>query len=143
MVIKANLVAPMAPDTAATTHPTMLGELVKLLYERGAGEVIVGDSPGGLYTAAYLNYVYKVTGLLCPGCGNSRAAMALLGLDIRRALEYNLLFPLEFFYIAWVYFFCCRRYLKEGRFSYQPPCIAFDIFVLSLLVIWWVVRNLI
>ena len=86
---------------------------------------------------------YKVTGLLCPGCGNSRAAMALLGLDIRRALEYNLLFPLEFFYIAWVYFFCCRRYLKEGRFSYQPPCIAFDIFVLSLLVIWWVVRNLI
>ena len=86
---------------------------------------------------------YKVTGLLCPGCGNSRAAMALLGLDIRSAFRYNLLFPLEFLYIVWVYFFCCRRYLKEGRFSYQPPCIAFDIFVLSLLVIWWVVRNLI
>ena len=63
VAIKTNLVAPMAPDTAATTHPTMLGELVKLLLERGAGEVIVGDSPGGLYNATYLSYVYKVTGL--------------------------------------------------------------------------------
>ena len=57
VVIKTNLVAAMAPDTAATTHPTMLGELVKLLLERGAGEVIVGDSPGGLYNAAFVNRV--------------------------------------------------------------------------------------
>lgn len=63
VVIKTNLVAAMAPDTAATTHPTMLGELVKLLLERGAGEVIVGDSPGGLYNAAFVNRVYKVTGM--------------------------------------------------------------------------------
>lgn len=63
VVIKANLVAPMAPETAATTHPTLLWELIRLLLERGAREVIVGDSPGGLYTATYLNYVYKVTGL--------------------------------------------------------------------------------
>lgn len=63
VAIKTNLVSAMAPDTAATTHPTMLGELVKLLFERGVGEVIVGDSPGGLYTAAYVNHVYRVTGM--------------------------------------------------------------------------------
>lgn len=63
VAIKTNLVSAMAPDTAATTHPTMLGELVKLLFERGAKEVIVGDSPGGLYTAAFVGRVYKVTGM--------------------------------------------------------------------------------
>ena len=52
IVIKANLVSFMSPDAAATTHPTMLCELVRLLRERGA-EVVVGDSPGGLYNAAF------------------------------------------------------------------------------------------
>ena len=86
---------------------------------------------------------HKVTGLLCPGCGNSRAALALLRLDVAGALAYNLLFPLEFFYLAWVYFCCCRQYLKTGKFTYRPPFIAADIAILILLVLWWVVRNLI
>jgi uncharacterized protein (DUF362 family)/Pyruvate/2-oxoacid:ferredoxin oxidoreductase delta subunit len=63
IAIKANLVSAMAPETAATTHPTMLSELIKLLFERGAGKVIVGDSPGGLYTAAFVGRVYKMTGM--------------------------------------------------------------------------------
>lgn len=62
IVIKANLVSFMSPESAATTHPTLLCELVKMLVERGA-EVIVGDSPGGLYNAAYVNRVYKATGM--------------------------------------------------------------------------------
>ncbi len=62
IVIKANLVSFMNPDKAATTHPVLLCELVKMLTERGA-EVIVGDSPGGLYTSVYVNRVYKATGM--------------------------------------------------------------------------------
>lgn len=85
----------------------------------------------------------KLTGLQCPGCGNSRAAVALLQLDFPRALRYNLLFPLEFFYLAWVFLYSCRQYLKSGRFSYQPPCLAVDITVLCLLLLWWIIRNLI
>lgn len=84
----------------------------------------------------------KSTGLLCPGCGNSRAAMALLRLDLLSALQYNLLFPLEILYLAWVYFFCCRQYLQGKGFSYRPPCIAVDVTVLVLLLLWWVIRNL-
>ena len=62
IVIKANLVSFMSPESAATTHPTLLCEFVKMLIERGA-DVIVGDSPGGLYTSAYVNRVYKATGM--------------------------------------------------------------------------------
>ena len=62
VAIKANLVTFMKPDKAATTHPVMLCALVKMLKERGA-EVVIGDSPGGLYNAAFVNKVYSVTGM--------------------------------------------------------------------------------
>lgn len=57
IAIKANLVSGHHPDTAVTTHPALLGALCDLLTERGA-EVVVGDSPGGLWNAAFLNRVY-------------------------------------------------------------------------------------
>ena len=60
IAIKANLVSFMSPDKAATTHPALLCELVKMLVEKGA-EVVVGDSPGGLYNVAFVGRVYKAT----------------------------------------------------------------------------------
>ena len=62
VVIKANLVSVMKPERGATTHPVLLCALTRLLIERGA-RVIVGDSPGGLYTRAFVGRVYKVAGL--------------------------------------------------------------------------------
>lgn len=62
VAIKANLVTFMKPDAAATTHPEALCALVRLLKERGA-EVVVGDSPGGLYNAAFVQRVYAATGM--------------------------------------------------------------------------------
>ncbi len=61
--IKANLVSAMKPHEAATTHPALLCALVDMLKERGASAVIIGDSPGGLYTAAFVNHVYDATGM--------------------------------------------------------------------------------
>lgn len=61
--IKANLVAAHAPDDAVTTHPRLLAALCQLLRERGA-QVILGDSPGGLYNEAALRRIYRATGLL-------------------------------------------------------------------------------
>ena len=60
VAIKVNLVAPIRPENAATTHPALVCALCEMLIERGA-QVIVGDSPGGLYNAAYLGKVYKIT----------------------------------------------------------------------------------
>ena len=63
IAIKANLVSAMKPEKAATTHPTLLAALTRLLLARGASSVVIGDSPGGLYNAAFLNRVYAATGM--------------------------------------------------------------------------------
>ena len=62
IAIKVNLVTSAKPEEAATTHPGLLCALVELLAERGA-DVVVGDSPGGLYNAAFVNRVYAATGM--------------------------------------------------------------------------------
>ena len=63
IAIKANLVTFAKPEEAVTTHPELICALIELLKERGAGRVIVGDSPGGLYNSVFLNKVYSVCGL--------------------------------------------------------------------------------
>ncbi len=85
---------------------------------------------------------HRLTGLLCPGCGNSRAVLALLRLDLPAALHFNLLFPVELFYLGWVIFHSCRSYLRGSRFSYKTPCLWVDIAVLILVLLWWVIRNI-
>lgn len=62
IAVKANLVSMLKPEAAATTHPALLCAMAQLLRERGA-EVIVGDSPGGLYNAAYVGAVYRGAGV--------------------------------------------------------------------------------
>ena len=62
IAIKANLITALKPEAAGTTHPVLLSALVRLLTERGA-EVRVGDSPGGVFSKAYVEHVYAVCGL--------------------------------------------------------------------------------
>ena len=69
--IKANLVAAMEPGKAATTHPALIKALVDIIKEKGATPV-VGDSPGGIYTAAFLNRVYAASGMRDTGAELNR-----------------------------------------------------------------------
>ena len=62
IAIKVNLVTSAKPEEAATTHPVLLYSLVRMLAERGA-DVVVGDSPGGLFNAAFVGRVYAATGM--------------------------------------------------------------------------------
>lgn len=62
IVIKANLVMKKAPSAAATTHPILIEALAKMLVQKGA-TVIIGDSPGGIYTLPYLSIIYNSTGM--------------------------------------------------------------------------------
>lgn len=62
IAVKANLVIAKAPEHSATTHPQLVAALCRKLVERGA-QVVVGDSPGGLFTKAALEAVYQATGM--------------------------------------------------------------------------------
>lgn len=62
IAIKANLVSYMKPEKAATTHPALLSALTRMLTDMGA-EVVIGDSPGGLYNSLYVNRVYAAAGI--------------------------------------------------------------------------------
>lgn len=84
----------------------------------------------------------RITGFNCPGCGNTRVVFALLRFDIAGAFSYNLLFPVEFLYLGFVYIQCAIAYLKTGKLSYHSPTPVLDVTVLVILFIWWVLRNI-
>ncbi len=86
---------------------------------------------------------YQITGFQCPGCGNTRAAMALLRLDFAGAFGYNQLFPLEFGYLAYIYLCALIHYIRFGRFSYQGKHYFIDIIVMVIVVAWGIIRNFI
>lgn len=62
IALKLNLVTAMKPDTAGTTHPAVIEALCNILIGMGA-EVVLGDSPGGPFTSAYLKGVYHICGI--------------------------------------------------------------------------------
>ena len=121
------------------------------LFRRRLGHVLLWSGGIAAAVAVYALLVragfglscpfYGVTGLQCPGCGNSRAAMALLGLDFSASFGYNPLFLPQIGYIAWVYLFSCASYLKGKRFTYTPPVPVMDFAFLGLCLLWGVVRN--
>ncbi len=63
VVIKPNLVAPTKPDGAATTHPVFLSAVVDFLRAHGATELLLAESPGGIYSESALKLNYKTCGI--------------------------------------------------------------------------------
>lgn len=61
IAIKANLVTGAEEGRAVTTHPELVAALCEMLCEKGA-KVIVGDSPGGLFTPGILQSAYRNAG---------------------------------------------------------------------------------
>lgn len=62
IAIKTNLVAKMKPETGTVTHPALVSELCHMLTALGAS-VVVGDSPGGPFTAVWVSNIYSGTGI--------------------------------------------------------------------------------
>ena len=61
VVLKPNLLMPLKPYKAATTHPVISDALADILTDAGA-EVSVVESPGGPYIKTNLKRVYKTCG---------------------------------------------------------------------------------
>ena len=86
--------------------------------------------------------IRQVTGLQCPGCGNSRAALALLRFDFAASFQYNPLFMAQAGYILWVYVISCIRYVRGKRPLYEPPLPWMDIVLLVVFLGWGILRNI-
>ncbi len=86
--------------------------------------------------------VFEITGFSCAGCGNTHALQSFLHLDILKSFSYNYIYPLEMFYIFWVYLNSAKNYIKKGKFNYKPPCQIFDVIVLIIVILWVPLRNI-
>ena len=102
---------------------------------------IIGVVMYVLYTKFDIGFhcVFRsITGLRCPGCGNTHVVVSLLKLDILTAFKYNLLFPIEFGYIAYVYVCWAIKHITGKRCEYP----VIDIICLGIILAWFIVRNI-
>ena len=63
VLIKPNLLMRRQPQEATTTHPLLIKSLADWLYRAKAAQVIIADSPGGLYTPVALRGIYQTCGM--------------------------------------------------------------------------------
>ncbi len=63
VLLKVNLVVGKPPGAAVNTHPLLVKALTKIIKDAG-GQVIIGDSPGGLFSTSNLKKAYRKSGLL-------------------------------------------------------------------------------
>lgn len=87
---------------------------------------------------------HEVTGLHCPGCGNTRAAQALLNGDVAEAFRQNAytLIALPFLavaawrtWLAWI----CPAWVKPPRFRWRH---SYTLVAVWGMMAFWVLRNL-
>lgn len=63
VLLKPNLLAKHTPEKAVTTHPAVVLAVIRAVKRRGAQSIVLADSPGGVYNAAIVKSIYKVSGL--------------------------------------------------------------------------------
>lgn len=63
VLIKPNLVRGCRPETAVTTRAELLLAVCKKLKTMGVSQIVIADSPGGVYTPARLASIYSASGL--------------------------------------------------------------------------------
>lgn len=86
--------------------------------------------------------VHEYLGILCPGCGATRALSALLHGHLADALHLNLLFvlllPIALTLVAESY----RRAVRPGAFRWPQPSAASLYATLAATVLFTITRNL-
>ena len=63
VTLKPNLLAKHPPEHAVTTHPAVVRAVIRAVKRRGAQQITLADSPGGVYTPAVLHGIYRASGL--------------------------------------------------------------------------------
>lgn len=85
---------------------------------------------------------YSRTGLLCPGCGNTRAVRELMELHFFSAVKYNVTIPAALVFFALLYVqYVISAWVKPIRII--PRNYTFYIIIGILFVLYCVLRNFI
>lgn len=63
VVLKPNLLLGYSPEKAATTHPCVVEAAARLMKEYDAEDVMIAESPGGIYSEKTLSSIYRATGM--------------------------------------------------------------------------------
>ena len=116
----------------------LAGVLIPLTAAAAAGLAILLMQKTGWGIPCLFN---RLTGLRCPGCGNTRAVQLLLSGDAAGAFRQNAMLLPQLGYLAFVYLISAVSYIKTGKFTYRSPCKALDIILLAALLIWFPLRN--
>lgn len=86
----------------------------------------------------------SLTGLLCPGCGMTRAFCALGHGEIGRAIHFNALSPLLYLSLLVVWFGAVASVLNlpklRAAVMQLRPNPTLSVVILSLVLVWWVAR---
>ena len=86
--------------------------------------------------------LYEWTGIQCAGCGLTRAAAALLRLDVAVAFAENPLWPLFAAYFLWVGLSDAAVYVRRDDIQLLPGRPWMHILILLLVVSFGILRNL-
>jgi len=63
VLIKPNLLMKRRPEEATTTHPQVILAVISKLKSLGVKDIVVADSPGGLYNKTLLLDIYNASGM--------------------------------------------------------------------------------
>ena len=85
---------------------------------------------------------YLITGWQCPGCGISRACLALLHLDFRGALQHHALIFVILIYAGWTLSDATIRYIRHGVWLPQLRPVVLNLCFLILFVGYGILRNI-
>lgn len=81
-----------------------------------------------------------MTGLRCPGCGNTAAMLSVFRGRLAEACSYNLLFYPEMCLILYVLTYTAYVYIRDIPFSKTAKTII--IFAAAITLIWGIIRNI-